>query len=44
MNDLIVQVKLHKRFTEPDWQEFHQLIGYSVCGYADSFPHSKERA
>lgn len=43
MTDLAVQVKFKKLFSAADWQEFYQLIGYSLCGYAEVFPHSKER-
>lgn len=43
MNDLAVLVKVHKKFTYADWQEFYQLIGYSLSGYGDVFPRSKLR-
>lgn len=31
------------QFTQADWQEFYQMIGHSLSGYAEIFPRSKER-
>ena len=30
------------QFTQEDWQQFYQLIGYSVSGYGDLFEVSAE--
>lgn len=43
MNDLAVQCKFARKFTSADWQEFYQMIGYSLSGYGDIFPRSKMR-
>lgn len=29
----LVRVETYARFTQEDWEEFYQLIGYSVSGY-----------
>jgi hypothetical protein len=31
-------------YSRADFRELYQLIGYSVCGYLECFPHSKVRA
>lgn len=35
LNRLFVMVQLDRKFSENDWSQFMQLIGYSVSGFGD---------
>lgn len=44
LNEIWRQAKGHGKYTLPELQELYQLIGYSLDGYGEIFPYSKERA